>query len=231
MTALNESTIELAALDYLRQLGYSTVFGPDIAPDGDHPERASYEHVYLYGRLRESALRINAEMAPDLVDEAIKRLERAESQDALAENFRIHKLLTQGIPVEHRGSDGAIRTDRIWLIDFKRPANNDWLAVNQFTIIENGKKRRPDIVVFVNGVPLGLFELKNLADAHATMRGAWNQIQTYRKDIAALFTPNAVAVISDGVSAAMSSFSGGFEHYAPWKTIEGREVITNRPAI
>ncbi|PBC38602.1 deoxyribonuclease HsdR [Rhodococcus sp. ACS1] len=231
MTALNESTVELAALEYLRELGYSTAFGPDIAPDGPHAERSSYEQAYLHGRLREAALRINSGVDPSLVDEAIKRLERAESQSAIAENLRVHKLLMEGVPVEHRGGDAAVRTSRINLIDVESPANNDWLAVNQFTIVENGKNRRPDVVVFVNGIPLGLFELKNLADEHATLRGAWNQIQTYRKDIPALFTPNAVTIISDGISAAMSSFTGSFEHYAPWKTIEGREVVTNLPAI
>jgi type I restriction enzyme R subunit len=230
MTALNESTIELAALEYLRELGYTTAFGPDIAPDGAHPERTSYEHVYLLDRLRNAAHLINPDADAALVDEAIKRLDRAESQNPLAENLRVHDLLTQGVPVEHRGSDGAVRTDRIWLIDFENPANNDWLAVNQFTIVER-KNRRPDVLVFVNGIPLALFELKNLASEHATLRTAWNQVQTYRRDIPVVFTPNAVTVISDGTTAAMSSFSGAFEHYAPWKTVEGREVVTSKPAL
>jgi len=230
MTALNESTVEDAALEYLRELGYSTAFGPDIAPDGAHPERTSYEHVYLYERLRDAARVINPDASASMLDEAIKRLERAESQHPVAENLRVHQLLTQGVPVEHRGADGAVRTDRVWLIDFDNPANNDWLVVSQFTIIEN-KNRRPDLLVFVNGIPLALFELKNLADEHATLRTAWNQVQTYRRDIPSIFTPNAVTVISDGTSAAMSSFSGAFEHYAPWKTIEGREVITSKPAL
>ncbi|MEX5718202.1 type I restriction endonuclease subunit R [Geodermatophilus maliterrae] len=231
MTALNESIVELAALECLRELGYETAFGPEIAPDTAGAERSSYEQVYLYARLRTAALRINRGVDASLVDEALKRLERAESQSAIGENFRVHRLLTEGVPVEHRGADGMVRTTRVWLIDFQQPANNDWLAVNQFTIIENGKNRRPDVVVFVNGLPLGLFELKNLADEHATLKGAWNQLQTYRTDIPAIFTPNAVTVISDGTSAAMSSFTGGFEHYAPWKTIEGRHLITNLPAL
>jgi type I restriction enzyme R subunit len=230
VTALNESTVELAALEYLRQLGYSTAFGPDIAPDGDHSERTSYGHVYLYDRMREAVRRINVAIDAVMVDEAIKRLERAESQNPLSENLRVHKLLTEGVPVEHRGSDGAIRTDRVWLLDFDRPENNDWLAVNQFTIVEH-KNRRPDVAVFVNGIPLALFELKNLADEHATLKNAWNQVQTYRGDIPSVFVPNAVAVISDGISCAMSSFTGGFEHYAPWKTINGREVVSNKPAL
>jgi len=230
MTALNESTVELAALEYLRQLGWSTASGPSIAPDIPGAERSSYEQIYLYERLRDAATQINPDLAPAVIDETVKRLERAESQSAIAENLRVHTLL-QGLPVEHRDADGAVRTVRVQLIDFAHPANNDWLAVNQFTVVHDGKKRRPDIVVFVNGIPLALFELKNLADEHATLKGAWNQIQTYRTDIPAIFTPNAMTVISDGTSAAMSSFTGAFEHYAPWKTIDGREVITSKPAL
>lgn len=231
MTVLNEMTVELAALQYLRDLGYTTAFGPDIAPEASASERSSYEQVYLFSRLRPVAIRINHGLNPALVDEAIKRLNRAESQNPVAENFRVHKLLTEGVPVEHRDAEGSVRTTRVRLIDYEDPTANDWLAVNQFTIIENGKNRRPDVVLFVNGIPLGLLELKNLADEHATLKGAWNQIQTYRHDIPALFTPNAVTVVSDGVSAAMSSFTGAFEHYAPWKTIDGREIVTTLPAV
>ncbi len=231
MTSVNELIVESAALEYLRELGYQTAFGPDIAPETNGAERTSYEQVYLYGRLRVAAVRINAGVDESLVDEAIKRLERAESQSVIGENLRVHQLLTEGVPVEHRGADGRVRTHRVWLIDFANPANNDWLAVNQFTVVDNGKHRRPDVVVFVNGLPLGLFELKNPADEHATLKGAWNQLQTYRSDVPTIFTANAVTVISDGTSAAMSSFTGGFEHYAPWKTIEGRQLITKTPAL
>jgi type I restriction enzyme R subunit len=231
MTALNESLVEEATLDYLRQLGYSTAFGPEIAPDGEFSERSSYEQVYLHNRLREAATQINPQAGASLIDEAIKRLLRAESLNAAEENQRVHQLLTQGVPVEYREKDGSIRTSRIWLIDFEDLKNNDWLAINQFTVVENGKNRRPDILVFINGMPLGLLELKNPADTNATLKGAWNQVQTYRNDIPAVFTANAVTLISDGMSAAMSSFSGSFEHYAPWKTIDGREVVTNLPAL
>jgi type I restriction enzyme R subunit len=231
MRYLNESTVELAALEYLRQLGYATAFGPNIAPGGERSERSSYQQVYLYDRLREAALRINAGTSASLVDDAIKRLRRAESLNPVDENFRVHQLLTEGVPVEHRGKDGSIRTRRVWLMDFEDPQNNDWLAVNQFTVVENGKNRRPDVLVFTNGLPLGLLELKNPAKVNATLKHAWNQIQTYRSDIPAVFTANAVTLISDGTSAAMSSFTGSFEHYAPWKTIEGREVTTNLPAL
>jgi type I restriction enzyme R subunit len=231
MSSLNESTVEDAALEYFARLGYQTAWGPNLAPGEPGEERTSFEQVYLHSRLRLAVRRINPGVDGALIDEAIKRLGRAESQNSVAENFRVHKLVTEGVPVEHRGADGAVRTIRIWLIDYDEPSNNDWVAINQFTIVENGKNRRPDVIVFVNGIPLGLLELKNPTDEHATLKGAWNQLQTYRNDISSLFTPNAVAVISDGTSAAMSSFTGGFEHFAPWKTVDGREVVTNLPAL
>ena len=231
MSKLNESTVEDAALEYFAQLGYQTAWGPSLAPGEPGEERTSFEHVYLHARLRAAVRRINPGIDGALIDEAIKRLGRAESQNPVVENFRVHQLVTEGVPVEHRGADGAVRTIRIRLVDYDEPTNNDWVAINQFTIIENGKNRRPDAIVFVNGIPLGLLELKNPTDEHATLKGAWNQLQTYRADIPSLFTPNAVAVISDGTSAAMSSFTGGFEHFAPWKTVDGREVVTNLPAL
>lgn len=231
MTILNESDVEHATLDWLAQLGYTRVYGPDLAPSERGAERDSFAQVYLYGRLRDSARRINPDIDSDLIDEAIKRLERAESQSLVDENARVHKLLTEGVPVECRADDGSVRTTSVWLIDFDNPANNDWLAVNQFTITEGGKNRRPDVLVFVNGMPLGLIELKNLAAEAATLKKAHTKIANYRTDIPSVFTANAVTVISDGTSAAMSSFTGGFEHYAPWKTIEGREVVTDRPAL
>lgn len=228
MSGFDEAVIEQAALDYLREIGYSTDFGPSLGPGGTAEERASWDEVYLLDRLRAAGRRLNPDQQ-GLVDEAIKRLRRPESQSELAENFRVHRLLVDGVPVEHRGADGQVRTAYVRLIDFDAPGNNDWLAVNQVTIVGR-KNRRPDVLIFVNGIPLGLLELKSAAHEHATLRTAWNQVQTYRTDIPAAFTPNAVTVISDGTSAAMSSFTGAFEHYAPWKTIDGRDVITNKPA-
>ena len=230
MMNLNESTVEEAALEWFAEIGYQTEWGPNIAPDGQAPERSSYEQVYLHDRLGDAAFRINP-LHQSLLEEAIKRLERAQSQNEIAENARVHQLLVDGVPVEFRGEDGELRTERVRLIDFDTPGNNDWMVVNQFTVLSNGKNRRPDVLVFVNGIPLGLLELKNPANENATLKGAWNQIQTYRKDIATVFTSNVASVISDGTSAAMSSFTGGFEHYAPWKTMDGREIVTNRPAL
>ncbi len=161
MSIFNESVVEDAALEYLRGLGYQTEFGPNLAPDSPNPERDSFGQIYLYERLREAGRRLNPDH-PDLVDEAIKRLERAESQNPLAENLRVWKLLVEGVPIEYRDSGGNVRTEQVKLVDFENVSSNDWLAVNQFTIVEH-KNRRPDLVVFVNGIPLGLLELKNPA--------------------------------------------------------------------
>src|SRR5664280_815317 len=228
---MTEGIVEEAALDYFRSLGYHTLSGPILAPEGTKPERSSYEQVILTGRLQDAIERINPEASPAVVNGAILHLQRAESQNLLAENERMHRLITQGVPVEHRIADGSVRTTLVWLIDWHHPEDNDWLAVNQFTVIEGYKNRRPDIVVFVNGLPLALLELKNPGSENATLKGAWNQIQTYRTDIPTIFTPNAVTVISDGTTASMGSFTAGWEHYAPWKTIDGREVVTNKPAL
>jgi type I restriction enzyme R subunit len=228
---MTEAEIEDAALEYFRALGYRTMTGPESAPDAAHPVRSAYDQVVLAGVLRAAGVRINPGLPATVVDQAIVQLARAESQNPLIENERVHRLLTDGVPVEHRGADGATRTSLVWLVDWENPAANDWLVARQFTVVEQHKNRRPDLVVFLNGLPLGLIELKSSGSEHATMKGAWNQIQTYRADIPSLFTANAVTVISDGTSAAMGSFSAGWEHYAPWKTIDGREVVTSRPAL
>lgn len=229
MNRFNEAVVEQAALDWLAELGYRTGFGPVDAAVGDVREKPS--DVVLWSRVKDALQRLNPSASRLMIGEALKRMQRAESQDVMLENQRMHDLMIKGVPVETKASDGQTITVLLRLIDFEHPTANDWLALNQFTIIENGHNRRPDVLVFLNGLPVGLLELKNPADEHATMRSAWNQIQTYRTQIPSVFVPNVVTVISDGTAAAMSSFTGGFEHYAPWKTIDGRDVITNRPAL
>jgi len=231
MTGINEAIVENAALDIFRSLGYHTLYGPDIGPGGDGEERIGWDEVILTQRLNDAVARINPELPQDAVNAVVTQVLRAESQNTLAENLRVHQLITQGVPVEYRHTDGAIRHGLAWLLDFDKPVNNEWLAVNQFTIIEEGRNRRPDVVVFVNGLPLGLFELKSPGDENATLKGAFNQLQTYRSDIGSLFVANAVCVVSDGLGALMGSFSAGFEHYAPWKTIEGRTVVADKTPL
>ncbi len=231
MSGITEGMVEEACLGYFRALGYHTLYGPEIGLGGRAQERSSWDAVILTGRLRDAVARINPDLHSSSVDAAVTTVLRAESQNAMAENLRVHQLVTQGVPVEYRAKDGSIRHTLAWLVDFADPGKNDWLAVNQFTVVQAGKNRRPDVVVFVNGVPLALIELKNPGDENATIKGAFNQVQTYRKDIGAMFTPNTLCVISDGLSALMGSFTAGYEHYAPWKTIDGRTVVADRPQL
>jgi type I restriction enzyme R subunit len=231
VSGISEGVVEEACLDLFRALGYRKLHGPEIGPGGSAQERSSWDEVVLSGRLRVAVARINPDLPAGSVDAVVARVLRAESQNVLAENLRVHELVTQGVPVEYRARDGSVRHALAWLVDFEVPERNDWLVVNQFTVVQAGKNRRPDVVVFVNGLPLGVLELKNPGDANATLRGAFNQLQTYRSDIPSLFTPNVVCVVSDGLGALMGSFSAGFEHYAPWKTIDGRTVVSDRPQL
>lgn len=229
MPRFNESVVEKAAKAWFAELGYRTGYAPTDCEVGK--VRQSYGEVILWDRLRGAVQRCNPGITPAAVDAVLARVRRAESQDPVRENQRLHLLMTRGVPVEVQDEDGRTTTQLFWLIDFKDPAANDWLVLNQYTVVENGHQRRPDLLVFLNGLPVGLFELKNPADENATMKAAWNQVQTYRQQIPSVFSPNVVTVISDGMAAAMSSFTGGFEHFAPWKTMNGREVITQLPSL
>ena len=231
MSAITEGVVEEACLEYLRALGYHTAYGPNLGPDGAESERTGWADVVLADRLREAVARINPTLPVGVVDVVVATVLRAESQNLMAENLRVHTLVTEGVPVEYRGADNSIRHALAWLVDFEDPLANDLLAVNQFTVVEDGRNRRPDVVLFVNGLPLGLIELKNPGDENATLRGAWNQLQTYKSQIPSIFVPNAVCVASDGLGAAMGSFSAPWEHFAPWKTIDSRNVVTDLPDL
>lgn len=218
-----ESDLEHLLLDYLRPLGWSVVHGPNIAPGEIEAERGDYRDVVLNGRLRGAVVRLNPGLPVDAVDEVVKTVLRAESQSVLLENWRAYRLLTQGVPVQFRAADGAIRDVRARLVDWDNPRANDLVAVNQFTV-QGASERRPDVVLFVNGLPLVLVELKRPGKASSNLRGAFNQIRTYVKQIPEMFVWNALTVISDGVQARAGTFTAGWEHYAPWKTVDGQEL-------
>lgn len=175
---LNEATVEEAALEWLRELGYSYAHGPDISPGGAAPERASFAEVALAGRLRAALERLNPRLSPGALDDAMRQVLDADSPDILTNNRRFHELLRAGVPVEDVTPDGERRGLRAALFDIEHPERNDWLAVNQFTVADGDRNRRPDIVIFVNGLPLALFELKNPFDPDATVEGAYRQLQT-----------------------------------------------------
>ncbi|WP_058555959.1 type I restriction endonuclease subunit R [Thiohalocapsa sp. ML1] len=228
MTKLAESHVEAATLAWLAELGYSTAHGPDLSPDGAAPERASYADVVLVGRLRAALARINPHLPAATLEEVVKKVQQTELPDLVQENRRLHRLLVEGVDVEVERADGSIGGDKAWLVDFADPANNDWLAVNQFVVIEHGQLgthgRRADVVVFVNGLSLGLLELKNPGAENATLAGAYNQIQTYKADIPSLFRTNAVLVTADGLCARIGSLTANLERFMPWRTVDGSAI-------
>lgn len=221
-----ESDLENATLEWLEELGFGIVFGPNIAPDGESPERESYKDIVLVGRLRSAVSAINLSIPRDAQEDAIKKvINVAYSNPSLLEtNHAFHRMLAEGVDVEYRRDDGSIAGDKVYLVDHKNLSNNDWLAINQYTVIENNHNRRPDVIVFVNGLPLAVFELKNPADVNATVRNAFNQIQTYKSDIPSLFTYNAFCVISDGIDSRIGSLTADMERFMKWRTIDGETV-------
>jgi type I restriction enzyme R subunit len=221
MTPITENSIEEFAIELLEKLGYESVYGPDIAPDGETPERESYEQVLLIDRLRKALKRINRNMPADVLEDAIKEIRRIHSPELLTNNETFHRFLTEGIPVSKR-VEGDDRGDLVWLIDFKNPYNNDFLVVNQFTVVENNHTKRPDIVLFVNGIPLVVIELKNAADENASIRSAFRQIETYKSLIPTLFIYNGFVVISDGLEAKAGTISSGFSRFMAWKSSDGK---------
>jgi type I restriction enzyme R subunit len=223
MNKTSETTLEQTALAWFESLGWQTAFGPDISPDGPACERKDYDQVVLIGRLQIALENINPGIPPDAVGEAVRKITRTESPSLIENNRRFHRMLTDGVDVSYI-QDGREVHDKAWLLDLEDLENNDWLAVNQFTVIEDRKNRRPDIVIFVNGLPLGVIELKNPADEKATIRHAFNQLQTYKSDIPGLFIYNELLVISDGLEARGGTLTSGWDRFMPWRTIDGKEV-------
>lgn len=223
---ITESIIEQATLDWFKGLGYSVLNGPAIGPGELFSERTSYSDVILEGRIRSTLTNINPKVPLEAIEDAYRKLTRTihESPLLAANNHRFHKILTDGVDVEYKNSEGRIVGDKVWLIDFDNPDNNDWLAVNQFTVVEGQNNRRPDVVVFINGLPLGVIELKNPSDENATIKDAFNQFQTYKKEIASLFPYNGILVVSDGIEARAGTLTADWEWFLPWRTIEGEDV-------
>ncbi|MCB9960151.1 MAG: type I restriction endonuclease subunit R [Rhodospirillaceae bacterium] len=224
MPVIAESDVEDAALHWLGELGFGILHGPAIAPDAPAAERDSYGDVVLSGRLAEAVARLNPSIPEEARADALRRLFHTEFPGLIEENRRLHGLITGGVPVEFYGEDGVIKGDHVRLVDFEDPDANDWLAVNQFTVIEAGVTRRADVVVFLNGMPIAVIELKNAGDEHATLDAAFNQLQTYRSHIPALFRSNAALIISDGLAARIGSLTADRERFMPWRTIDGEDL-------
>jgi type I restriction enzyme R subunit len=220
MTKLNEDDIEQWAIEELEALGWNYIHGNEIAPDGAQAERNSFGDVLLRGRLQAAIARINPNIPYEAQQEALKIVERIASPVIMVNNQELHQLLSEGVPVEYR-KEGTQRGDRVQLLDYNNLDNNDYLSVNQFTIIENNQNKRPDLILFVNGMPLVVLELKNAIDASATLHAAFKQLGTYQATIPSLFTFNTFCVISDGVDARAGSLSAGYSRYLAWKTSDG----------
>lgn len=221
MTRITENHIEEFAIELLEKQGYQYIYAPDIAPDGETPERENYEQVILIERLRRAVRRINPSIPADQQEEAIREIQRIASPELIANNETFHRFLTEGVPVSYH-QDGGERGDLVWLVDFDNPLNNDFVVSNQFTVIENNHNKRPDVLLFVNGLPLVLIELKNAADENATIQSAFRQIETYKAQIPSLFAYNALLIISDGLEAKTGSLSAGLSRFLAWKSADGK---------
>ncbi|MDD5686245.1 MAG: type I restriction endonuclease subunit R [Elusimicrobia bacterium] len=219
---ITESEIEQLSLDILKELGYKTLYGPDIAVDGTRPERDDYFNSVLIERLMEAIDRLNPQVPKTAQEEVLKKVLRDKTPNLIVNNHNFHKLLVNGVDVEYK-KVGKIVGDKVWLFDFKNINNNEFLAVNQFTVIENNNNRRPDIVIFVNGLPLVVIELKNPADENATIKSAFKQFETYKTQIPSVFNYNEILIISDGNEARAGTITSDWERFLPWKTIDGTE--------
>lgn len=230
--AVAESDLEDWVLEMLAGYAWQTLHGPSIAPGMPGAERSDYREVVLVERLRDAIIEINPELPPDAVEDAIKTAIRPESAVIQTENWRAYQLLIFGVPVEYRDTEGVLRNARAHLVDWANPLANNLLAVNQFTIQGPKKERRPDVMLFVNGLPLGLLELKKPGEENATIAGAYAQVQTYKAQIPDLFTWNQGVVISDGFLARMGTLTAPPNHFQAWKTADGQSLAPKyRPEI
>ena len=226
MKKITENDIELYAIEELESLGYTYIYGPEIGPDSDHSQRTSYDQVVLTQHLKDAIATLNPDIPSTAQEDAVKQVMRIGSPDLLTDNETFHRLLTEGVTVTYQKDDNQ-RGDKIKLVDFDNVDNNTFHVINQFTVIENNNNKRPDVILFVNGLPLVVIELKNAVDENATIRSAYKQIQTYKATIPCLFTFNGICVISDGNEAKAGSLSAGFTRYMSWKTSDGKSEASH----
>ena len=225
MPPLTEADVEAAALAWLENLGWGVAHGPDIAPGSADAERDDYGQVVLERRLRDALAGLNPGLPESALDDAFRKLTRPEGSTLEARNRAFHRMLVNGVTIEYREAGGRVRGDQVRVMDFDNPAaNNDWLAVNQFTVTENRNTRRPDVALLVNGLPLGIIELKNPADEDATIWTAWQQLQTYKAELPSLFAMNEALMVSDGTQARIGALTAGREWFKPWRTIGGETL-------
>lgn len=223
MTSINEDTLEQEAKKWFEGIGYDTVFGPDIAPEASNEERKDFSEVILAGRLRSAIERINKNIPTEALEETIRQVLLFDIANPVLQNKHCHKFLTDGVDIQYQ-TDKGTKSDNIKIIDFQNIENNEFVVINQFTIIENKNNRRPDLIVFVNGLPLAILELKNIADTNTDIWDAFNQIQTYKKEIPSVFNYSAVNVISDGIYTKIGSLTADRERFQVWRTIDSENL-------
>ena len=217
-----EELLEQACIEILQDLGYDYVFGPDISCDGDYPERKDYHEVILEQRVRDALYRINKDLPAIAIEDAYRQIITFNSPMLEENNRHFHRLLVEGIEVTYKDKNN-IRTKKAYIVDFDNIKNNDFLVVNQFTIVEN-EERRPDLIIFVNGIPLVVVELKSASDENVGIENAYNQIQTYKRDIPSLFNYNAFCILSDGINAKAGTITSNEERFMNWRSIDGKTV-------
>ncbi len=220
--------IEEAALNWLKSVGWTVKNGAEIAPGALFAERDEYDQVLLVKRLREALVRLNPELTHEAVEDAFRKLTHPEGADLVSRNHSTHRMIVEGVTIEYRHDDGSIRGAQVRVIDFETPARNDFVAINQFSVTEHKRTRRPDIVLFVNGLPLAVLELKNAADENADIWTAYNQLQTYQIEIPSLFTTNELLIISDGSQARVGTLTAGREWFKTWRTVGGKDLADGR---
>lgn len=219
-----ESHLEEAALEWFEELGYEIVFAPDIAPEGEYPEREDYSDVILGERLKEALNRINPNIPVDAIDDAFRQITVPQSPSLIMNNKAFQKMITDGIDVQVKQPDASYRTEKVYAFDFEKPHNNEFMVANQFTVIEHGVEKRPDVVVFINGIPLVVIELKSISDENVDISDAYNQLQTYKMTIPSLFTYNSFMVISDGINAKAGTLTSNEDRFMAWRTFDGDDV-------
>lgn len=219
-----ESDLEEATLEWFEELGYEVIYAPDIAPDGEYPEREDYGDVILAERLKEALTRICPKLPGDAIEEAFRQIIITQSPSLLMNNKAFQKMITDGIDVQVKQAGGGYRTAKAYVFDFENPLNNEFVVANQFTVVEHGVEKRPDVLVFVNGIPMVVIELKSASDENVDITDAYNQLQTYKTAIPSLFTYNSFMVTSDGINARAGTLTADEDWFMAWRTIDGDDV-------
>lgn len=219
---ISEDHIEQVIIQEFVDIGYEYINGVEISPEGLYQER-EYNEVVLKNRLQEAIAKINPTIPYEAREEALKKVLRSDSPELFQNNYQFHQYLTDGVDIEYR-KENRIAGDTVWLVDYENPLNNEFLVVNQFTVIEGNVNKRPDVILFVNGLPLVVIELKNAADENANVNAAFNQLQTYKKTIPSLFQYNALLIASDGWDALYGSLTSPKQFFVPWKSIDGELI-------